>query len=97
MVKIVWTSQAIEDFESICQFIEKDSRYYSSLFANKIFEAVDDIQKFPQIGRILPEKNQDNIREILLGNYRIIYRLHESFLEILSIYHGSRLINPENY
>jgi len=36
------------------------------------------------------------IREVILGNYRIVYRTKQEFVEILTIYHGARLLNPRD-
>ena len=57
-----------------------------------IFNRVDSLEKFPELGRVVPERNQLNIREIVVKNYRIVYRVHqkEKFLEILRVWHGAR-------
>ena len=61
-------------------------------------QAVEDLETiadFPMMGRIVPEIVDTAIRELLLGNYRIIYRLNGEVIEILTIYHGSRLLDPQ--
>jgi len=93
MAQIRWTCQALDDVEAITRYIARDSTYYAQMFAVKTFEAVRQIEIFPKSGRVVPEINQENIREILLGNYRIIYRLKDGFVEILTVYHSSRLLN----
>ncbi|MFM9904055.1 MAG: type II toxin-antitoxin system RelE/ParE family toxin [Pyrinomonadaceae bacterium] len=96
MAEIRWTSQAAEDLDSIAAFIFQDSPHYASLFVLQILKAVERLDRFPESGRIVPETNNPNIREILLGNYRIVYRLKYSTAEILTIYHGSRLLYPDS-
>ena len=93
MAEIRWTLQALDDVEAIANYIARDSTHYAQMFVVKTFEAVWQIEKSPESGRIVPEINQKNIREILLGNYRIIYRLKDDFIEILTVYHSSRLLN----
>jgi len=53
---------------------------------------VEDIPSFPKVGRIVPEYNDENLRERIYGNYRIVYRLKEDFVEIAAICHGSQLL-----
>ncbi|HCE45054.1 MAG TPA: type II toxin-antitoxin system RelE/ParE family toxin [Lentisphaeria bacterium] len=93
MAKVRWTLQAVDDVDAIASYIAKDSTHYAQMFAVKIFESVLQIENFPEAGRVVPEINQQNMREILLGNYRIIYRLKDDFIEILTVYHSSRLLN----
>jgi toxin ParE1/3/4 len=95
MAEVSWTPQAFNDLESIANFISKDSPYYSRLFVIDVLEAIDRIPKFPKSGRIVPELKNPVIREIILGNYRIVYRLRGSLAEILTVYHGAKLLNPE--
>lgn len=75
MARLIWTTQALEDVEAICQFIARDAPRYAQVFATQVFEAVERLQTFPKSGRPVPEVGQENIREIIHGNYRIIYRL----------------------
>ena len=94
MAEVKWTQQAADDLESITKFIAQDSVHYARLFAVDVVEAVEKLDFFPKSGRIVPEKNIPSIREIIFGNYRIIYRLKNEAVEILTIYHGSRLLDP---
>lgn len=75
MAEIRWTVQALDDVEAIANYIARDSAHYAQFFATKIFDAVKRIEIFPESGRVVSEINQQDIREILLGNYRIIYRI----------------------
>ena len=53
---------------------------------------MEDIPSFPKAGRVVPEYNDENLRERIYGNYRIVYRLKEDFVEITAICHGSQLL-----
>jgi toxin ParE1/3/4 len=96
MVEIRWTIQAVDDLESIVNFISSDSVHYAKLLASDIFEAIERSAFFPESGRVVPELNMREIREILFGNYRIIYRFQKDIIEIITIYHGSRLLDPKS-
>ncbi|HAI69242.1 MAG TPA: type II toxin-antitoxin system RelE/ParE family toxin [Gammaproteobacteria bacterium] len=95
MVRIVWTPQSLEDIEAICQFIARDAPRYAQLFATRVFNATDRLKIFPESGRKVPEVNQPKIREIIFGNYRIIYRLQEDEVQILTVYHSARSLHPD--
>ncbi len=94
MVDVRWTPQATEDLHAIVEFIARDSSQYARLLVIDIFQAVDRIAEFPQSGRIVPELNDPVVREVILGNYRLVYRLNEANLDLLTIYHGARLLDP---
>ena len=93
MAKIKWTPQALNDIEAIAKFISRDSDYYARIFAVEVFEIVERLELFPKSGRIVPEINRKEIKEIIFGNYRIIYRVKNTFVEILTVYHSARLFD----
>jgi len=93
VARITWTNQAVSDLEDICEFISKDSFHYAQITAQKIFSSVENLISYPELGRIVPELNNPEIREIILGSYRIIYRYKNDEVEILSVYHSARLLN----
>ncbi|TSA29228.1 MAG: type II toxin-antitoxin system RelE/ParE family toxin [Ignavibacteriales bacterium] len=93
MARVTWTNQAISDLQDICEFISKDSFHYAQITAQKIFLSVEKLIPYPELGRIVPELNNPEIREIVLGNYRIIYRYKNNEVEILTVYHSARLLN----
>ena len=94
MAEIKWTTQAAQDLEAITDFIAVDSPHYASLFAMDVVSAVERLATFPNSGRVVPELNDGEIREILLGNYRIVYRTNDDLVTILTVYHGARLLAP---
>lgn len=91
MAKVKWSNDAIESLKEICQYIAKDSKYYANLFNDRIFEAVEHLESFPEIGRKVPESDDSKVKEIIYKGYRIIYQIRDEYLEILLIIHGSRL------
>ena len=89
-MKIEWTQPALLDLESIRDYISRDSEYYAARFIEKIIEAVEGLEKLPKMGRSVPEAEEENIREVLLHNYRIIYRVETGRILVLTIIHGAR-------
>jgi len=94
VAEVRWTPQAADDLEAITEFIAADSPPYASLFAMDVLAAVERLVPFPYSGRIVPELDDPSVREILLGNYRIVYRVTGEVAEILTVYHGARLLDP---
>ena len=92
MVRIEWTERSLEDLNEIRDYIARDSKSYANLFAKKLYDAVQKLKEFPNIGRLVPEVNITSVREIIFQNYRIIYRNMIDYIEIITIFHGSRLL-----
>ena len=61
-------------------------------FASKIISAVETLRVFPEIGRIVPEYADPKIREIIYRNYRIVYQIEDRAVEIITVSHGSKLL-----
>lgn len=93
MAIIRWTLQAADDLEAITDFIAQDSRHYANLLAMEVLNKVERLEAFPDSGRIVPEIGDPKIRELLYGSYRIIYRVSEESVEILTVYHSARILN----
>lgn len=93
-LKIRWSPRAASNLEEICDYIAKDSEYYAILFAKKITSIVKAIPNFPKSGRIVPEYNDENLREKIYEGYRIVYRLKSDLVEIVAICHGAKALEP---
>lgn len=90
--KIIWSLKSIENLEDILNYISKNSPLYTPVFVQKIISSVDRFIDFPLSGRVVPEYNDENIREIIFHNYRIVYRVNSNNVEIILVVHGARLI-----
>jgi toxin ParE1/3/4 len=97
MAKVTWTEQALEDLEAVCLFIARDAPRYAELFADQVFKVTDRLEDFPLSGRVVPEIGREDIREIILGNYRIIYRVLPEEVEILTVHHGARELDTNAF
>ena len=91
MTQIRWTPQAVEDLEAIHAYVARDSARYARLLVERLFFAADRLATFPESGRIVPELGRRDLREVILGSYRIVYRLRSGHAEILTVFHGARL------
>ena len=75
MVQINWTLLAKSDLKNIFDYIAFDSKYYAKKTILEIRDETQILKKFPQIGRVIPEIGNEHFREIIYGNYRIMYKL----------------------
>jgi len=86
----------LNDIKNIAQFIEKDSLKYARIQVRRFFNKVEILKNHPYAGRIVPEINRDSVRELIQGNYRIIYRIvSETLIDIITIHHSRRLLGND--
>jgi toxin ParE1/3/4 len=74
-MKIRWSEPAIESLRNLHDYIAKDSEIYASSFVQRIILATEKLTNFPRLGRVVPEADEETIRELIYQNYRIIYRI----------------------
>lgn len=92
MARITWTEQALDDLDAVCLFIARDAPRYAEAFAGRVFRATERLAQFPRSGRVVPEIGRDDIREIVVQHYRVIYRYLPDEAQILTVHHGARLL-----
>ena len=93
MPLVAWTPRSREDLQDIRNFI----RFYSPLnaerFIRKLMASTSRLRKHPLLGEVVHELRENDVREILFGNYRIIYRVKTNRVDILRVYHSARLLD----
>ncbi|WP_028582835.1 type II toxin-antitoxin system RelE/ParE family toxin [Desulfogranum japonicum] len=94
-MKIIWSPLAIDRVAEIANYIAKDKQTAAENWVDKIFSKVESLASSPKSGRIVPEINKDQYREIIYGNYRIVYRIEEKRISILTVRHGKQLLPIE--
>ena len=91
MTSVRWTDQAVDDLRSIREFIERDSPRYGRLVAERIFESTARLEVFPRSGRVVPEVGRDDVREIIVGDYRVVYRIEADACVLFTVFRSSRV------
>jgi toxin ParE1/3/4 len=91
-MKIYFTTRAKSDMAEIVEYISQDNPQAAKKWANAIFDSVNGLDDFPEIGRIVPEYAEDTIREIIIGQYRIVYKINQPQKEIyiITVHHSRR-------
>ncbi len=90
MAQVRWSLTAGNDLRDIEDFIARDSVLHAITFVDRIVESADTLLKNPHIGRIVPEFSRPDLREVIFGNYRIVYLLKDDEVFILRVVHGAR-------
>jgi toxin ParE1/3/4 len=90
--KLIWSPAARDDLHDIVVFIARNNPNRAMSFGYELISETDRLQEFPELGRIVPEYQNDNLREILFRPYRIVYRVdHDRKLcEIARVWHSAR-------
>jgi toxin ParE1/3/4 len=91
--RVRWSSRALSDLEAIAAYIEADSPAYARSVVKKIISATRQLSQFPRSGREVPEFENPSIRELIIYSYRIIYKLDDSVVTILSVIHGKQRLH----
>ena len=90
--RIVWSKRAAQDLDSIADYIAADSPAYAGVVLKNIVNQTRILARFPQAGRKVPEFDDENIRELVVYSYRIIYRLQQDEVLIVAVIHGKRIL-----
>lgn len=94
MTGVRWTEQAVEDLTAIKAFIGQDSPAYALAVVGRLYQAVGQLARFPDSGRVVPEVGRAEIRELVRPPYRIVYRRRAELVEVLLIFRSSRPLPP---
>lgn len=90
MVTVRWTPKAAGDLESIRDFIGRSSPRYAALVAARLARATNDLRVYPDLGRIVPELDRSDVRELIRGSYRLVYLRTAESVIILTVFRTSR-------
>lgn len=84
---------ALGQVQEIVDYIKSDKPGAAERWADAVFDLVEGLAALPQKGRVVPEAGREEIRELLFGNYRIIYRVDEELISVLAVRHGYQLLD----
>ncbi len=87
-LRVIWSYASVDDLEVAAEYLRRDSPAFSSSFVLRALEAGRSLNVFPERGRIVTELKNDNIRELFVYNYRLVYRIEKDKVSILGLIHG---------
>jgi toxin ParE1/3/4 len=91
-MNIVWSPLAVDRASEIAGYIANDKPSAAEKWIKAVFSKVEQLKSSPKLGRIVPEIGNNQFRELIYGNYRIIYRLEAKRISILTIRHGMQIL-----
>ncbi|MEH2234240.1 MAG: type II toxin-antitoxin system RelE/ParE family toxin [Nostoc sp.] len=93
-MKVFWTETAVENLSAIYTYIAQNSPRYATRIIDRITKRSQQLANFPLSGRIVPEFETEQIREVIEGSYRIIYYIKPEQIDVLAVIHGAQEITP---
>lgn len=87
---VIWTKPAKADLRHIYAFIAEDSKQYARKVVREMVEKTDILDEVPNVGKVVPEIQDDNVRELHLYSYRILYEIKDPNVEVLAVIHKRR-------
>lgn len=91
MRPLIWSPRAAADLEAIRGYIAYDSELYASLTVSRLVAAAGGLVQFPELGRVVPEFDRPDLRELIVRPYRLVYRLQGESIEIATVFHAARM------
>src|SRR5262245_13770010 len=92
MAQITWDPLALDDLEEIVRYIERDSPVAARRLVQRVFDRVERLKRYPHTGGFIEEDNRKIYRQLIQGNYRVIYRSDGKDVFVVAVYHAARLL-----
>jgi toxin ParE1/3/4 len=94
-MNVQWTNNAIRHLANIFEYISLNSPTYAKGMVDRVTRRSSQIADNPQSGRMVPEYQAHDIRELIEKPYRIIYRIKQDQIDVLAVIHSAQLM-PES-
>ena len=94
-MRVHWTNRALDHLLAIHEYVAQNSEIYAERLVDRLTRRSEQIGLFPQSGRMVPEYKRADIREVIERPYRIIYRVKEDQIDVLSVVHSAQQLPPE--
>ena len=86
-MEIVWTNHALAMVNDFVDYIAQDDYITAKKWARELVSSTDKLCDHPRLGRIVPEFDEESLRELIIGNYRIVYRIKTDVIYIEAVWH----------
>lgn len=94
-MKVIWTPRAQQRLQELHDYIAEDQPINATRFVERLLSRGEQIGDQPRSGRVVPEYQRETIREVLEGDYRLIYRIRSQQVDVLSVRHGAQRLPPQ--
>jgi len=92
-VRVVWSPLAVQRVNEHAEYVARDRPLAAEKWVDGVFAAVERLKRFPFSGREVEEVRRKDIREVIFGRYRIIYRAEAERVIILTVRHQRQLLD----
>jgi len=89
-VNVEWTDNALDQLWAIHEYLSQGSPEYARRVVDRLTRRTQQIRNFPLSGRVVPEYDAPQIREVIEGPYRIIYYIKPDQIDVLAVIHGAQ-------
>ena len=89
-MRVVWSPPADRQVDEAVEYIAQDNPTAALEWLERLLERVKALARFPDSGRVVPEIRREDIREIIVSPYRVMYRRKDDMVEIAAIRHEAR-------
>ena len=96
MAQIIWAPKALEDLGAVVEYIARDAPVTARRFGEKLITRVESLKTHPLSGGFIEEDESHTYRQILQGNYRVIYRVADDTVIIVAVHHAARVLDPDD-
>jgi plasmid stabilization system protein ParE len=93
--RIVWTERAVAALRAIDDYIAADNPAAAERWVGRLIAKAEFAARVPLSGRVVPEKARADVREVFLRTYRIVYRVRDGGILVLTVFEGHRLFPPD--
>src|SRR6476646_10430016 len=94
-MRVRWTPRALRDLREIGSYISRDSPPAARRWVDRLQNRAEQVTEMPLAGRVVPEFEREDIREVFLKGYRIVYCISPAEIAIVAVLEGHRLFPPE--
>lgn len=95
-MKVVWTERSALALEAVGEYIAKDDPEAATRWLARLVARAEKAAVFPRGGRVVPELGRDDVREVFVRTYRIVYQIKDDAIFVLTVFEGSRLLEPSD-
>ena len=90
MAQLSWSLTALDSLDAIAAYIERDSPLYAATLIQRVFEASRALSSFPRMGRVVPEFQNETLRELVFQGYRSVYSIDGDEVRVILVLHSAR-------
>jgi addiction module RelE/StbE family toxin len=89
-MNVRWTEAALADLQAAEAYIARHSEQYARAMVERIFDRSELLASQPRLGPLVPEYEDETLRELFVEPYRMVYRLLDDQVDIVAVVHGAR-------